>query len=67
MIGSDRERLEEIIISACAPLRPTITLSNVSSSGRYFSLNATLEVESEQMRLNIFKRLQDSKEVKMVI
>ena len=67
VIGSDRQRLEEIIISVCTPLRPTITLSNVSSSGRYYSLNATLEVESEEMRLNIFKRLQDSKDVKMVI
>ncbi len=49
------------------PLCPTITLANVSSGGRYYSLKATLEIDSEEMRLNIFKRLQDSKEVKMVI
>jgi len=67
VIGSDREKLEAIIITACTPLQPTIILANVSSSGRYYSLNATLEVDSEETRLKIFKLIQDIQEVKMVI
>lgn len=67
VIGTDREKIEAIIAAACSPHVPIITLANVSSSGRYCSLNATIDVDSEEMRLNIFKRLQDHKEVKMVI
>jgi len=67
VIGTDQEKLEEIIIAACAPLLPTIVLSNVSSSGRYFSLEATLEVDSEETRLTIFERIRNNPEVKMVI
>lgn len=67
VIGTDREKIEETIIAACAPLLPTIVLSNVSSNGRYFSLDATLEVDSEELRLTIFERIQNSPDVKMVI
>ena len=67
VIGKDRAVLEEIILASCAPATPVITLSNVSSSGRYYSLNATLVVESEEMRNAIFNRIQQHREVKMVI
>ena len=67
VIGTDQARLEEIIRSACKPAVPEIILSNISSSGRYYSLNATLEVKDEAMRLEIFNQLQDHPEVKMVI
>ena len=67
VIGTDISKLEDIIIEACLPSTPSISLSNVSSKGRYYSLNATLQVESEEMRLAIFKRIMQHPEVKMVI
>lgn len=67
VIGTDQTRLTEIIRSACEPAVPEIVLSNVSSSGRYYSLNATLVVDDEATRLAIFNKLQDHPEVKMVI
>jgi len=67
VIGTDQQRLTEVILVACAPAAPQINLANVSSGGRYYSLNATLVVNSEEERLAIFKRLSDSPDVKMVI
>ena len=67
VIGEDQEKLKEAIRTACAPLQPEITLSNISSSGKYYSLNATLEVADETTRLSIFDSLQKSPGVKMVI
>jgi len=67
VIGSDEESLRGAIYAACAPAVPTISLSNVSSKGTYFSLNASIEVADENMRLRIFNHLQTSPDVKIVI
>lgn len=67
VIGEDQQALTDIIVSTCAPEVPDIVLSNVSSSGKYFSLNATLTVKNEEIRLDIFDRLQKHPAVKMVI
>ena len=67
VIGEEQQTLTDIIIAACAPLVPDIELSNVSSSGRYYSLHATLTVKDEKMRLTIFERIQEHPAVKMVI
>jgi len=67
VIGEDQELLKKAIRSACAPAVPEIKLSNISSSGKYYSLNATLQVENEEIRLAIFARIQSDSAVKMVI
>ncbi len=67
VIGVDEDTLRAVICAACAPAVPTITLSNVSSKGTYFSLNASLEVADEDMRLRIFNHLQNSPDVKTVL
>ncbi len=67
VIGTDEETLKAVILAACTPAVPSITLSNVSSKGTYYSLNATLTVENEEMRLRIFKHLKNSPDVKIVI
>ena len=67
VIGSDQEELIEIIHAACAPAAPLITRSKRSSGGRYCSLKATLQVENERMRLEIFARISEHPAVKMVI
>lgn len=67
VIGKDEEKLKAALLSACLPAIPSITLSNVSSKGTYFSFNASLVVTDEEMRLQIFSRLQNSPDVKIVI
>lgn len=67
VIGTDEQKLRGVILAACTPVVPDITLSNVSKKGTYFSLNATLEVENEEMRLRIFTYLKHSPDVKIVI
>jgi len=67
VIGEDQQILTEIILEACAPADPEIKLSKISSGGRYYSLNATLTVKDEEMRLSIFNRIQKHPAVKMVI
>ncbi len=67
VIGTDRQRLTEIVLSACEPAVPTIRDGNRSSQGRYCSVNATVEVSSEDMRLAIFARISNNPEIKLVI
>ncbi len=67
VIGTDEQKLRAVILAACTPVVPTITLSNVSKKGTYFSLNAVLQVEDEEMRLRIFTYLKNSPDVKIVI
>lgn len=67
VIGTSEEKLRAVILAACMPVVPSITLTNVSSKGTYFSLNASLVVEDEEMRLKIFSHLTNSPEVKIVI
>ena len=67
VIGTDEDKLRAALLAACAPAVPAITLSNVSSRGTYYSLNAALEVENEEMRRRIFTYLKNSPDVKIVI
>jgi len=67
VIGTDEEKLKAVILAACVPAVPTISLSNVSSKGTYYSLNASLVVEDEAMRLRIFSSIENSPDVKLVI
>lgn len=67
VIGEDIEILKELIITACAPARVAIAHSHSSSGGKYHSLNATLEVDSEQMRLQIYDLLKTHPAVKIVL
>ena len=67
VIGENQEQLRALIFKACDPAIPEIKLSNISSSGKYYSLNATLEVDSEEMRNSIFDKLHKHPSVKMVI
>ncbi|PIE66293.1 MAG: hypothetical protein CSA26_01230 [Desulfobacterales bacterium] len=67
VIGTDQNNVREAIMTACSPAIPEIRLSNVSSKGTYYSLNARLEVDNEEMRLGIFDRIQKNPAVKMVI
>jgi len=67
VIGEDTEALKEIIITACAPAAVEMSHSHSSSGGKYHSLNATLTVDSERMRLEIYELLRAHPAVKVVL
>ena len=67
VIGEDIELLREIIVTACAPTAVEITHSHSSSKGKYHSLNASLTVENEDMRLQIYQLLQAHPAIKYVL
>ncbi len=67
VIGEDCNLLEEAIISACSPLGVKISYSHSSSSGKYHSLNAELEVPTEEVRLAIYERLKSSPAIKVIL
>jgi len=66
VIGEDRDLLREAILVSCAPDPVEISASRSSRGGRYHSLEASLEVRDEQMRLAIFDRLKNHPAVKIL-
>ena len=66
VIGTDEEVLRKLIFDIM-PREYDITLGKHSSKGHFVSLYVSLEVQSEGERNDIFARLQQSEEVKMVL
>lgn len=67
VIGEDQEEMKNLIVTACAPAEVQITHSHTSSKGKYHSLNASLVVESEEQRLQIYDLLKNHPAVKVVL
>lgn len=67
VIGEDTDVLKEIIMTACAPVEVEISHSHSSSKGKYHSLNASLEVEDEAQRLQIYDLLKKHPAIKVVL
>lgn len=67
VIGKDQDLLEAAIKEICAPNPVSISFSNTSSSGKYYSLNAELEVENEEQRNSLFTAFKNHPAVTMVI
>ena len=66
VIGEDRELLREALLVCCAPDSVEISVSRTSRGGRYHSLEGSLEVRDEDMRLAIFARLKNHPAVKIL-
>ncbi|PIE72905.1 MAG: DUF493 domain-containing protein [Deltaproteobacteria bacterium] len=67
IIGEDCTLLKEAIQTTCRPQEVQISLSKSSSKGKYHCLDATLTVDSEEMRLRIFEGLKASPAVKIIL
>lgn len=67
VIGEDCSLLKDLIVSACAPIPVAISHSHSSSKGKYHSLNAELEVPSEEVRLQIYETLKKSPATKIIL
>jgi putative lipoic acid-binding regulatory protein len=67
VIGTDVDEMLKAIEQVVEGIEYRISSSNVSSKGKYFSLNLTVFVTSEVIRDIIFAKLKDCKSVKMVL
>ena len=67
VIGEDCSLLKDVIVAACFPLPVTISHSHASSKGKYHSLNAEVEVPSEEVRLKVYNTLTSSPAVKIIL
>lgn len=67
VIGTDATLTTDAIKECCGPLEAEITHSNVSSSGKYHSFNASVIVPDEKTRLAIFDALKVHPSLKMVL
>ncbi|MDW7771703.1 MAG: DUF493 domain-containing protein [Desulfobulbaceae bacterium] len=67
IIGEDRAAMQELVASTLADRPYTLTLSNVSRSGRYVAMNLELTVDDEEQRLALYRILAASRETKVVI
>lgn len=67
IIGTDVDQMISVIEKTVEGMEYNISSSNVSSKGKYFSLNLKVFVTSEVIRNIIFQKLESSEFVKMVI
>jgi uncharacterized protein len=67
IIGSDINNILSTIEEAVLGLAYNITPSNVSSTGKYVSLNLKLEVPNEAVRNLIYEKLSQSPDIKFVL
>lgn len=67
IIGTDVDQMISVIEKTVEGMEYNISSSNVSSKGKYFSLNLKVFVTSEAIRNIIFEKLESSDYVKMVI
>ena len=67
VIGSDVNKILLAIDTAAMGLVYDVSPSNVSSNGKYFSLNFKLEVPNETVRNLIYEKLEKSPDIKFVL
>ena len=67
VIGREQHLVIDAIKEICAPTAVTITYSHSSTSGKYHSFNAEIEVQDEAARIAIYRALHDHPAVKIVL
>jgi putative lipoic acid-binding regulatory protein len=67
VIGQDQHLIQEAIKEICSPVPVAVTYSHSSSSGKYHSFNAEIEVQDEEARLSIYNALHNHSAIKVVL
>lgn len=67
VIGENQERIVQAIEKISAPVPVKIEFSHSSSSGKYHSFNAEIEVQDEEARMSIYRALQEHPDIKVVL
>jgi uncharacterized protein len=67
VIGSDVDEILSAIEQSALGLEYTVSPSNISKTGKYYSFNIEMEVPNEVVRDLIFENLQKSEHIKFVL
>lgn len=67
VIGFDQEGIEKAIAEILVDADVAVTASNVSSSGKYHSVNLEMEIASEEERDSVYKNLSSHASIKVVL
>ncbi len=67
VIGKNVDKMLEAIEHAASGLEYSVTPSNISKHGKYFSLNCRMEVPNEVVRNIVYEKLDKSEAVIMVL
>ncbi len=67
IIGESREEIRRVVESSVQQKPFELSESNVSSGGRYVSMNLELIVEDEDQRLKLYRIIGESPAVKVVL
>jgi uncharacterized protein len=67
VIGREESGIREAILASVGERDHELRASNVSSKGRFLSLEVSLRVENEEDRVSLFHRIQAHPMVKMVL
>lgn len=67
VIGREHDRIERAIEEICSPVPVAITYSHSSSSGKYHSYNAEIEVQDDEGRLAIYRALHGHPDIQVVL
>jgi putative lipoic acid-binding regulatory protein len=67
VIGKDRSELERAVADVVGKRTHKLSLSKISSKGRYMSMTLELMVVTESERLRIFESLRKHPAVKLVL
>jgi uncharacterized protein len=67
VIGSDVDEILSAVQDSALGLDYSVTPSNVSKTGKYFSFNIEMEVPNEVVRDLVFENLQKNDSIKFVL
>jgi uncharacterized protein len=67
IIGTDVDKTIEAIEDAVGDMKYSVTPSNISKNGKYYSLDLKLEVPNEVVRDLVYQKLADSEYIKIVL
>ncbi len=67
VIGNDVENILSAVEDSVLGLEYSVSPSNVSRTGKYFSFNISMEVPNEVVRDLVFENLQKNEHIKFVI
>lgn len=67
IIGTDVDKTIEAIENAVGDMKYSVTPSNISKNGKYYSLDLKLEVPNEVVRDLVYQKLADNDYIKIVL
>ncbi len=67
LIGEDPEKIENSVNVIVEKYNFELTASRSSRKGKYYSFKLVVEIPSEEVRLEIYKKLENDESIKLVL